>query len=95
MSEGWPAIRISLMSQASEEGRAGRMSRDERDVERAWQSWQRPRSIRDHRGSCEGVQDSYAGRLVVGHVAGHHREAVDQCRRRDLFVQRILRMRNP
>jgi hypothetical protein len=51
--------------------------------------------IRGHRGSREGVQDGYAGGLVVGHVAGHHGEAVYQCRRRDLLVQRILRMWNP
>ena len=50
--------------------------------------------IRD-RGSREGVQDGDAGRLVVRHVAGDHREAVYQCRRRYLLVQRILRMRNP
>src|SRR5688572_3414134 len=51
-----------------------------------------PNRIRDHRGSREGVQDGYAGRLVVGHVAGNDGEAVHQRRRGDLLTQRILCM---
>lgn len=47
------------------------------------------------RSSREGVQDGYAGRRVVGHVAGDHGEAVHQRRRGDLLVQWIFRVWDP
>ena len=49
----------------------------------------------DRHRSREGVQDRDAGRLVVGHIARDHGEAVHQRRRGDLLVQRILRMWDP
>ena len=43
-------------------------------------------------GSRERVEDSYAGRLVVGHIARDDGKSVHQRRRCDLLVQWILGM---
>src|SRR5437016_4040928 len=57
-------------------------------------TWE-PKASAPNRSSREGVQDGYAGWLVVGHVAGDHGEAVHQRRRGDLLIQRVLCMCDP